>query len=335
MSEGLTVLISSAGRRVQLVRLFQRAAARFGSNSRVIAIDQTALAPALHVADRGLLVAHCLSETFVSELAEICRANSVDLVIPTLDTELPVYAGARASLESGGASVLVSSPEAVAICASKLATHNWLVAYGFPSPRTTPISEASEWVEFARRPAVVKPDHGSASIGVHIVVSQAKLELLAVDDSLIAQDFVNGTEYTIDVFVARTGAVLGVVPRRRLEVRAGEVSKGITIRDAALERLASAIAARLPGARGPITIQVIVEEAAGDVNVIEINPRFAGGFPLSAHAGADFSEWALEELAYGSVRQDTNSWRAGVTMLRFDDAVFLEGDISTEGSGDR
>ena len=69
-------------------------------------------------------------------------------------------------------------------------------------------------------------------------------------------------------------------------------------------------------------MQVFVDDT-GLMNVIEINPRFGGGFPLAYEAGALFPRWLVEEIA-GVPSTADNEWRAGLVMLRYDDAVFVD-----------
>ena len=53
-----------------------------------------------------------------------------------------------------------------------------------------------------------------------------------------------------------------------------------------------------------------------------VNARFGGGYPLAHHAGARFADWLLDEID-GRPCRAHDGWREGVTMLRYDDAVFL------------
>jgi carbamoyl-phosphate synthase large subunit len=140
----------------------------------------------------------------------------------------------------------------------------------------------------------------------------------------VVQATAPGDEYTVDVLVQRDGRCVCTVPRRRLEVRAGEVSKGVTVRNAAIEHLTKDVAERLPGAYGVLNIQLFHDPATGNVQVIEINPRFGGGYPLSQRAGAPLARWLLEEVAGLPSSATNQEWRAGVVMLRFDDAVFVD-----------
>ena len=138
--------------------------------------------------------------------------------------------------------------------------------------------------------------------------------------------FIEGGGVTVSRFLEGNlpdrlaGEVVETVPRRRIEVRAGEVSKGRTERHDAAMKVAGRVAERLDGLRGPMNVQIFCD--GEDVNVIEINPRFGGGYPLSHHAGAHMARWMLEEHFGLPCTAGDESWEDGVVMLRYDEAVF-------------
>jgi carbamoyl-phosphate synthase large subunit len=140
--------------------------------------------------------------------------------------------------------------------------------------------------------------------------------------SYIVQELWQGREYTVNVFFDRAGRLHCAVPHERVEVRAGEVSKGVTRRIATLAQAARQLPDILPGAAGPLCFQAIVAKS-GAAAVFEINARFGGGYPLAHRAGARMSQWLLEE-ACGLPLSVSDEWREGVTMLRYDTAVFLD-----------
>ena len=113
-----------------------------------------------------------------------------------------------------------------------------------------------------------------------------------------------------------------VVPRRRLAVRTGEVSKGITVNNSAVIALATRVAEALPSVWGALNIQIFHDASSGNLAIIEVNPRFGGGFPLAWQAGAKAPRWLLQETL-GLACEASNKFEEGLLMLRFDDALFV------------
>jgi carbamoyl-phosphate synthase large subunit len=326
----LTILLSSAGRRVALVECFREAAVALGIRLRVLAADIVPeLSAACAVADCALRVPHCTEPGFVGAVMEIVRDEGVQLIVPTIDTELAVYAAARAQLREAGAWVSVSAPELVAIARDKLASAVRFQAADIAVARTARLEDALSHPEAFVGPVIVKPQGGSASIGMQAFRSIAHLgsELRTQADAgdlLIVQEHLEGAEYTVNLFFDRTGSLRSVVPHRRIEIRAGEVSKACTVRDSRLIAQAVRLAARFPGAVGSLCYQAIDIGPDQEPRVIELNARFGGGYPVTHRAGAPFARWLLEEaLGRAPSIGGITDWREGVTMLRYDAAVFL------------
>ncbi len=318
-TSGRTVVISSAGRRVGLVGCFREA---MGSAGRIGAIDSSPFSPAACLADSAWRVPNCRSAEFLPYVLDLCRREAVSLLVPTIDTELAAYASARPRFEAVGTSIYISNPKVVAIAADKVATHEWLVQHGFPTVRQGLPVEVLGAKKSWSLPLIAKPRDGSASIGVQLVRCWAALDVLAEteDHNYIVEEIAPGSEFTINVYVNREGECVCAVPHRRLEVRAGEVSKGVTVKDRRLMSLGQQIAEGLPGARGPLNIQCFMSDS-GKVNVIEVNPRFGGGYPLAHNSGARFTHWMIEELD-GQRVEHFDAWQDGLAMLRYDEAVY-------------
>ncbi len=324
----VTVLISSAGRRVELLRGFRRALEAVGAApGRVLATDCSWYSSAFHDADEAFLVPRLDDPAFVPRLLELCVKHHVDLIVPTIDTEMPVWVAHRDQFDEIGTTIALSHGDVVAIAADKQRTHDWLVTQGLPTvEQTTPaaaLADPDAWTF----PLIAKPRFGSAGLGVGLVHDAEELALVARRGhelgELVVQRVAPGVEHTIDVLADRAGRCVCAVPRRRIEVRAGEVSKGVTMRSAVLEDLASRVCEALPGAYGALNVQVFVDDPE-HLAVIEINARYGGGFPLSLEAGADFPRWMLEELLGLPSTASPDGWRAGLVMLRYDAAVFVD-----------
>lgn len=318
------VLISSAGRRVGLMRLMRASLEAKRPGAWVGAADCGLSSPASHVAGKFWQVPRCTHPGFADELLRICIENDIGLVVPTIDTELPVFAQCRSRFEAADVTLCVSAPEVVAIAGDKAKTHEWLVGNGFPTVRQASPLEAlrqpGEW----RWPLIAKPRGGSASIGIQRLNDvEALRRLVETEPHYIVQELARGREFTINLYVSRAGECVCAVPHWRMEVRAGEVSKGVTVKDRRLMDLGCRVAEALPGARGPLNMQCFVDENGG-VAIIEINARFGGGYPLAHEAGAHFTDWLLDEME-GRKLSRFDGWTDRLAMLRYDEAVFVAG----------
>ncbi len=155
---------------------------------------------------------------------------------------------------------------------------------------------------------------------------RTRLEFEALADTAkgcIVQEVALGREFTINVYVSRSGKCICAVPHLRMEVRAGEVSKGVTVKDRRLMDLAQAVAEALPGAYGLLNVQCFMDDS-GVIRIIEINARFGGGYPLAHHAGGRFTDWLLDERE-GKGLSYSDYWTDDLAMLRYDEAVFIPG----------
>lgn len=311
------ILVTSAGRRVALLEIFRAEARALGLAGPVIACD---LAPGLSAAcaraDAAFEVPRVDDPAYAEALRDIAERNGIGLVVPTIDPELMPLARAAPAF---GARVHVSDPDTVAAVRDKLRTAEVLGAAGVPVPRTFTLDRLRAAPDLLSWPVFLKPAGGSASRGLAVVAHPRDLPG-EVTEPMIVQDRLSGPEYTVNVFVDRAGRLRTAIPHRRLSVRAGEVEKGRTERRADLRAIAEGIAAALPGLVGAACFQVIDDPARGP-QVIEINARFGGGYPLADAAGATFARWLLEEMATGASSAH-DDWRDGVEMLRYDAAVF-------------
>ena len=138
----------------------------------------------------------------------------------------------------------------------------------------------------------------------------------------IIQEYLPGPEITSDVICDLDGEVLAVIQRQRIEVRWGEVAKGVTVHD---PRIEEACCAGRQGLRasGPITVQCLMKDGAPYFS--EINARLGGGAPLGIAAGAEWPSWLIARAAGvgrghppAGIRDERPLY-----MTRFDDSFFM------------
>ena len=316
-----TVLFTSAGRRVALLRHFKETFRRLNMSGRIIGVDVSPDAPALHVVDDARLICRIDDPGYIDSLVALCKQEQARLLFPLIDTDLMKLALNREKFARIGTNAIVCDPELIDVTSNKDKTHAFFSGLGIDTPQVFELEPGLE--NDYRYPLFMKPLDGSASNDIFKINS--KKELLFFKDYVkrpILLEYVAGKEFTLDMLYDLQGELRCLVPRRRIEVRSGEVSKSVIDMDPAVIEAGWNLGSRLQGARGVINVQCI-RTAEGRVSFIEINPRFGGGTPLSLHAGADFPRWLLQ-MACGNDPGDVReSFIPGTYMLRFDDAVFL------------
>jgi carbamoyl-phosphate synthase large subunit len=316
----MNILITSAGSRVSLVRSFQKEIRSFFSNSKVLTVDVNAnYSGACHISDGFFNVERLDHPDYIKNLLHICKNNEINLIIPTIDTELQLLAENVEEFEEIGTSVVISDKEFIRHCRDKRLTHKLFLSCG--------IEVAKEYEKKKPIfPLFIKPYDGSSSVDTFIIKHKGML----TDDHLQNEklmfleylDLDEYKEFTVDIFYDRQSKLKCIVPRERIEVRGGEVRKGITRKNEVFKTLKEKLS-YLEGARGCLTTQVFQHKSTKRIIGIEINPRFGGGYPLTYLSGANYTRWIIEEYLLNKEIRYFDAWEDNLLMLRYDDEILV------------
>lgn len=312
------LLFTGAGRRIELIQAFRGAALALGKPLRIYGADLAGTAPSLSYCDEARRVVAMKDPGYIDDLLRICREDRIDLVIPTIDTDLLVLSENRERFEAAGTRVLISAPDKIRICRDKNLTSRFFLDCGLQAPMS--VNDVNAYA--GGFPAFIKPKDGSSSVNAFRAENEAELAMYAgqIGDYVI-QPFVSGREYTMDIFCDFDGNPVSIVPRERLQVRAGEVLKTRICMDAAMIAEAKRLCKAFQPC-GPMTVQLIRDEKGVDW-YIEINPRYGGGSPESMKAGARSAE-AVMRMMDGEPVVYTENVEDGAVYSRFDQSVCIE-----------
>lgn len=314
------VLITSAGKRVVLVQIFQKTFRNMGYDAKVYTTDmKPGMAPAGVISDECFPVPKCTSDTFVDSLLKICKDKDIGVIIPTIDPELIVLSENRQRFAEIGVQLMLSDSDFIRICRDKRKTSKYFNDIGIAVPQ-----ELDKYHPIF--PMFAKPYDGSLSTNIHVIKNEDALtkEILE-DEKLIFMEYINREEYkeyTVDMYFGKDNRVKCIVPRLRIEVRAGEINKGITRKNYIVDFLKKHMG-YLPGVRGCICVQLFYRESDNDIKGIEINPRFGGGYPLSYHANANFADYVIREYLSNEEISYSDDWLDNTLMLRYDKDVVV------------
>lgn len=314
------ILITSAGRRVSLVKFFQHELNLTYPGAQVFTTDSNPdYAAACLVSDGCFRVPKVSSSTYISDLLAVATANQIGLIIPTIDTELLVLAQNKELFAQQGITVLISDFELVNTFHFKRLSHDFFEKQGIETAK-----------EFDKNnytlPVYIKPIDGSRSVDNFIVHHHDDFtEKHFSNERLMFLEYLDHakhTELTIDMYYTKDGQLKCAVPRERIEVREGEVNKAITKNPEFIDSIWRKMEF-VDGFRGCITMQVFVQNDNQTIYAIEINPRFGGGFPLSYHAGANYPKWIIEEYFSHKEIPVFHDWQKNMMMLRYDHEVIV------------
>lgn len=328
----MNILFTCAGRRTYLLKYFKE---QLGEEGQIVATDMQLTAPALTAADVKLQVPAVYAEDYVDRTIEICKNYDIDAVICLNDLELPILADNKERFDAIGVKVIVSSKEVIDICFDKYRTAQYVESIGLNTPKTfvnyeDAVKALNDGV--LKFPLVLKPRWGSGSIGIEFVndyeelaevysslLKKIKKTILATasqgEEYILIQEKINGQEYGMDVMNDLSGKNRGVSVKKKLAMRAGETDKAQTVDNPSIREIGKTLGENLCHI-GNLDVDVFEKE--GKYYVLELNPRFGGGFPFSYEAGVNFPKAIIEWLKGNDIDDTLLQPRYGETFAKCD-----------------
>jgi hypothetical protein len=220
---------------------------------------------------------------WIEPLNNLCIRLGIDFVIPAHDDVLVALASERERL----AAQVVTSPAATCAIARYKSRTYAALKDSIPCPRVYTREQV------AHLPVFCKPDRGQGSQDARWIRMAGELALVQPGEILLEP--LPGAEFTVDCFSDRERGLLFARGRERIRVR-----NGISVATASAERpefrrYAEAISAALPF-HGAWFFQV-KEAADGQLKLLEVAPRIAGGMAYYRVQGVNFPLLSLYETA--------------------------------------
>ncbi len=307
----MNILFTCVGRRTYLLKYFKD---NMNEGDMLVATDMQLSAPALQVADVKLQVPAVYAPDYIDITLNICKKYKIDAMMSLNDLELPILADNKERFEAIGVKVVVSDPAVIDIAFDKYKTSLWIESIGLKSPKTyihlADVKKALKNGELSF-PLFMKPRWGSGSIGLesiadmeeldiyyHLLMKKIKKTILATasvgDEYIIIQEKLTGDEFGLDVMNDLRGNNVAVSVKQKLAMRAGETDKAVTRNLPEVREIGRKIGSELKHI-GNLDVDVM-QNAKGEYCVLELNPRFGGGFPFSYETGVNMPKAIIEWL---------------------------------------
>lgn len=336
MSAAPTVVIGSAGRRLYLVDWFREAFADLGLDGRVVVTENDPTSAAASYGDVGRILPRYADAAYGPALLELVdelrpavflSVNDYELMHLHVATDL-----AEAMRERG---ILVPGVDRAwqLGCADKLRMAQLLEGIGVPTPRTVTGDDEAGIAEIsaASERLVIKHRLGSGSSGLALVPDDGVRAAIdaAIDSApapidgsapsgqdVVVQPCLPGLEHGVDIVgdLREPGELRAVLARRKVRMRAGETDKAASVDPAPFVANAEKIA-RAAQLTGLIDTDMFLAEG-GEPSVIDINPRFGGGYPFVHLAGADVPRYYLARALGLEIGEDWREYAPGVISAK-------------------
>ncbi len=318
----MNILFTCAGRRNYLINYFKEA---LNGTGKVIAVDRQLTAPAMADADISIKVPDIYADDYITRLLEIVQEHQVKAIISLNDLELPILSMNKSFFDSIGTKVIISNPKVISIGFDKWKTYQFIKNLGLNTPKTyIDIDVALMDIDNGNLnfPLIVKPRWGSGSIGIDspesieefklsyklqgIKLKKTSLYRFSKDNfkhAILIQEKLEGVEYGMDIVNDLNGNYYGSFAKEKLAMRAGETDKARSIVDNRFEDFGKKISLELKHI-GNLDCDVFVIKDR--LYLLEINPRFGGGYPFTHEAGLNLAAIYIEWLKNSNSKEITN-----------------------------
>lgn len=310
----INILMLGGARRVSMAELFKRSGERIGREVSIISYELLEQVPIALVA-KVVVGPRWSDPNVVQDIVRVAKENEVDIILPFVDGAIEIASKVKQFLPD--VFIPVGDFETSRIMFDKIEAAKAFEKAGIPIPKTYSALTA-------KMPAIAKPRKGSASRGIKVFHTLDELmELQNLSEYLVQEYIENREEYTVDCYVSQEGEILTVVPRCRLEVMGGEVTRTITCRNAVLDELSRRVIETFR-LRGPVTLQFLHDLDRNRYLLMEVNPRLGGGVVCSIYAGAPITDYIIDE-SRGITLIPCDDWAYNTLMARYQkEAIFYE-----------
>ena len=220
---------------------------------------------------------------YVDFLLEKCISNNIDIVFPLLDYELPIISKNKDKFLSKNIFVCISDFDFINNTLNKLKTYqNYKHLINFPKTYTKK-EEIPPDIKILKKKII-----GSASIGIEFYKDKSTISNFCEGVDILQEQII-GDEYGMDILNDLEVNFVHSSFRKKLSMRAGETDKAITFFEEELWNLAISLSKTFRHI-GNIDIDFIKENDTDKIFIIDINPRFGGGYPFTHLSGYNYIE---------------------------------------------
>ena len=290
--------------------------------SHVVTTDCSKYAPALYKSDVYYIVCKMDDPGYLKEILQICEKEKIDSILPLREEEILFLAKNKNYFIEKKIIPMVSDYNTIFCCKDKLMFAQRMKENGIPViPTISSDDFLDNRVEYYF-PVYIKPRYGAGSVLNSIVQTPNLLKeiLKNNEEEYIIQPYISGQEYGVNAYVDYySGKLIDCFLLKKIAMRAGETFKSVSVHDKIIEGLVERVCKTLMF-KGPIDIDIM--EMDGDFYILEVNPRFGGGYPHAYQCGVNFPA-LISKNTKGPIKCNKTDYKDDVVALRYTDILII------------
>ncbi len=289
----INVLFTCAGRRTYLIEQALELSISKKYAIRVFVSDSDKNAAAFWVSPQvtNILVPKIdIGERdYIDFLLEKCKSYEINMIIPLMDFEIVILSKYKDLFETNNITVVVSTFDFVTEMLDKEKTFDFCTRNNLNYPKSFYTIESVP----IERAIVRKQILGSGSVGLSFHDDKTSLTDFEKGRDMV-QIKIEGDEYGIDILNDLSGNFLHAAFRKKIAMRSGETDKAEVIFDENLWHFAQKLS-KTTKHIGNLDIDIITPTLTEeDIYIIDINPRFGGGYPFTYCAGFNYLSYLFD-----------------------------------------
>ena len=279
----------------------------FNPKISIIGTNTIAVSAGNHLCDKVFTVPAAYENNYIETVAEICKNQKVDLIIPSTDYENLYLSNSRALLPVVATSDFYTN----GVFVDKFLTWKHFSKHNLPFAESELPSKykAGTWKEI-----IAKPRKGRGSRGLHI--DPSSLSGFS-DDEYMIQKLYKGEEITTAFYVTKKEKLHGFINFERY-LENGTTNKCI-VSNKYNRQLAELIDGIMSCTKiaGACNIQSIVTQE-GNIIPFEINGRISGTNSIRSQLGFKDVQYTLQEYLYNSEPEEIKIMQGAALRIWMD-----------------
>lgn len=313
------VLVTSISRKTPMLKAIRNACLKYSTQIKIWGADIDPNCIGQYFVDFFWQMP-VITELTAEKIIDFCSQNNIKAIIPSRDGELQFWSSIKDELSKSGINVMVSSSKGVETCIDKLLFSQKLINKDFPA-----IPSSSSVHDIQTLNVVAKERYGAGSLNIALNISKESAIQYAKQMQMpIFQPFIEGKEFSVDVYIDKKGKAKGAIARTRDLIVNGESQITTSVSNQKLEALCCQVVESLQ-LYGHIVLQIL-EDKRGRYHIIECNSRFGGASTLSIALGLDSFYWfLLETTNVDAAKYPFFRSKIEKTQVRFPDDILING----------